>query len=108
HLRRADSEQESQRGSALGLLPRSVGHAVRARVLPGRSGVREGARAGGVRSVTAEAVATVAASRRVADHLRAEILGGGIGPGERVREEDIAQRLGESRLQVREALRMLE
>ena len=58
--------------------------------------------------MTAEAVATVAASRRVADHLRAEILGGGIGPGERVRQEDIAQRLGASRLPVREALRMLE
>ncbi len=53
-------------------------------------------------------VAAPAASRRVADHLRAEILGGGIGPGERVRQEDIAQRLGASRLPVREALRMLE
>jgi DNA-binding GntR family transcriptional regulator len=58
--------------------------------------------------VTAEAVVAPAASRRVADHLRAEILGGGIGPGERVRQEEIAQRLGASRLPVREALRMLE
>jgi DNA-binding GntR family transcriptional regulator len=60
--------------------------------------------------VTADAVAipTTAASQRVADHLRAEILGGGIGPGERVRQEEIAQRLGASRLPVREALRMLE
>ena len=49
-----------------------------------------------------------AASQRVADHLRAAILGGAIGPGERVRQEDIAQRLGASRLPVREALRMLE
>jgi DNA-binding GntR family transcriptional regulator len=58
--------------------------------------------------VTADAAVAPAASRRVADHLRAEILGGGIGPGERVRQEVIAQRLGASRLPVREALRMLE
>jgi DNA-binding GntR family transcriptional regulator len=58
--------------------------------------------------VTVEAVATPAASRRVADHLRGEILRGEIGPGERVRQEEIAQRLGASRLPVREALRMLE
>jgi DNA-binding GntR family transcriptional regulator len=49
-----------------------------------------------------------AASERVADHLRAAILGGRIGPGERVRQEDIAQRLGSSRLPVREALHILE
>ena len=58
--------------------------------------------------MTDATVAPPAASRRVADHLRAEILGGGIGPGERVRQEDIAQRLGASRIPVREALRMLE
>jgi DNA-binding GntR family transcriptional regulator len=49
-----------------------------------------------------------AASQRVAEHLRAAILGGAIGPGQRVRQEDIARRLGASRLPVREALRMLE
>jgi DNA-binding GntR family transcriptional regulator len=49
-----------------------------------------------------------AASQRVADYLRAAILAGEIGPGERVRQEDVAQRLGASRLPVREALRMLE
>jgi DNA-binding GntR family transcriptional regulator len=49
-----------------------------------------------------------AASQRIADHLRAAILGGDIGPGERVRQEEVAQRLGASRLPVREALRMLE
>jgi DNA-binding GntR family transcriptional regulator len=49
-----------------------------------------------------------AASERVADHLRQAILGGAIGPGERIRQEVIAQRLGASRLPVREALRMLE
>ncbi|SHN47319.1 GntR family transcriptional regulator [Cryptosporangium aurantiacum] len=46
-------------------------------------------------------------SHRVADHLRAAILGGDIGPGERIRQEDVARRLGASRLPVREALRML-
>jgi DNA-binding GntR family transcriptional regulator len=49
-----------------------------------------------------------AASDRVAEHLRAAILGGEIGPGERIRQEEVAQRLGASRLPVREALRMLE
>ncbi len=57
----------------------------------------------------AEPVAVpAAASQRVADHLRAAILGGEILPGERVRQEDVAQRLGASRLPVREAIRMLE
>jgi DNA-binding GntR family transcriptional regulator len=58
--------------------------------------------------VTVDEVAPSSASRRVADHLRAAILGGGIGPGERVRQEDVAQQLGASRIPVREALRMLE
>jgi DNA-binding GntR family transcriptional regulator len=48
------------------------------------------------------------ASQRVADYLRDAILGGQIGPGQRVRQEDIAERFGASRLPVREALRMLE
>jgi DNA-binding GntR family transcriptional regulator len=56
----------------------------------------------------ADATAEPAASQRIADHLRAAILGGVIGPGERVRQEEVAQRLGASRLPVREALRMLE
>jgi DNA-binding GntR family transcriptional regulator len=47
------------------------------------------------------------ATQRVADHLRTAILRGRIGPGERVRQEDIAQQLGASRLPVREALQML-
>jgi DNA-binding GntR family transcriptional regulator len=47
------------------------------------------------------------ATQRVADHLRTAILGGTIGPGERVRQEDVAQQLGASRLPVREALQML-
>ncbi|HKN95702.1 MAG TPA: GntR family transcriptional regulator [Pseudonocardiaceae bacterium] len=48
------------------------------------------------------------ASQRIAAYLRAEILSGRIGPGERIRQEDVAARLGASRLPVREALRILE
>ena len=49
-----------------------------------------------------------AASARVADYLRHAILTGAIGPGEWIRQEEVAARLGASRLPVREALRMLE
>ncbi len=48
-----------------------------------------------------------AASARVAAVLRAEILDGSIAPGARIRQEEVAERLGASRLPVREALRML-
>jgi DNA-binding GntR family transcriptional regulator len=47
------------------------------------------------------------ATQRVAAHLRTAILGGVLGPGDRVRQEDVAQQLGASRLPVREALQML-
>jgi DNA-binding GntR family transcriptional regulator len=53
-------------------------------------------------------VAVGAASARVADHLRRAILSGEIRPGEWIRQEEIAERLGSSRLPVREALRILE
>lgn len=49
-----------------------------------------------------------AASARVASYLRAAILGGELRPGDRIRQEEVAARLGASRLPVREALRMLE
>ena len=49
-----------------------------------------------------------AASARVADHLREAILRGELRPGDRIRQEEVAERLGASRLPVREALRMLE
>lgn len=49
-----------------------------------------------------------AASQRVADFLRRAILDGDIRPGERVRQEQVAERLGSSRIPVREALRILE
>jgi DNA-binding GntR family transcriptional regulator len=48
-----------------------------------------------------------AASGRVAAALRSEILDGTIPPGTRIRQEEVAERLGASRLPVREALRML-
>lgn len=47
-------------------------------------------------------------SARVAAYLREAILGGELEPGMRIRQEDIAERLGASRLPVREALRILE
>ena len=47
-------------------------------------------------------------STRVAAYLREAILGGTLKPGDRIRQEEIAERLGASRLPVREALRMLE
>ena len=47
-------------------------------------------------------------SRRIAETLREEILAGEIRPGTWLRQDEIAARLGTSRLPVREALRMLE
>lgn len=49
-----------------------------------------------------------ATSGRVADHLREAILSGQIKPGDWIRQEEVAERLGASRLPVREALRILE
>ncbi len=49
-----------------------------------------------------------AASDRIADYLREAILDGEFLPGDYIRQEDIARRLGASRLPVREALRILE
>lgn len=49
-----------------------------------------------------------ATSQRVAAYLREAILAGDIPPGARLRQQEIAARLGASRLPVREALRILE
>jgi DNA-binding GntR family transcriptional regulator len=49
-----------------------------------------------------------ATSARVAAYLRDLILRDVLKPGDRIRQEEIAERLGASRLPVREALRMLE
>lgn len=51
---------------------------------------------------------TDVSSGRVAAYLREAILGGDLKPGDRIRQEEVAARLGASRLPVREALRMLE
>lgn len=66
------------------------------------------ARLGVVMAVESDGDAGGSASERVADFLRQAILSGDIGPGERIRQEDIAARFGTSRLPVREAVRMLE
>ncbi len=47
------------------------------------------------------------AGARIAERLRAEILSGDLGPGARIRQEDLAERFGASRVPVREALRIL-
>ncbi|MGB4688947.1 MAG: GntR family transcriptional regulator [Candidatus Nanopelagicales bacterium] len=47
------------------------------------------------------------ASQRIAQILEVEILSGVIDPGTRIRQEEVAERLGSSRLPVREALRIL-
>lgn len=49
-----------------------------------------------------------AASERIAASLREAILSGELPPGQRIRQEEVAARMGASRLPVREALRMLE
>jgi len=49
-----------------------------------------------------------AAGTRIADQIRESILAGEYEPGARIRQEDLADRHGASRLPVREALRALE
>lgn len=48
------------------------------------------------------------AGARIATRLREEILRGELVPGTRIRQEDVAERFGASRVPVREALRILE
>src|SRR5690606_29581797 len=45
---------------------------------------------------------------QVADHLRREIFSGRLRPGDRIHQEEVAKRLGVSRIPVREALVILE
>lgn len=47
------------------------------------------------------------AGARIAARIRDEILQGALAPGTRIRQEDIAERFGASRVPVREALRIL-
>lgn len=46
-------------------------------------------------------------SLRIAEELRRQILTGELSPGERIRQEEIAEQFGASRIPVREALRIL-
>ena len=48
------------------------------------------------------------AGARIADRIRDGILAGDFPPGTRIRQEDVAERFGASRVPVREALRILE
>jgi DNA-binding GntR family transcriptional regulator len=57
---------------------------------------------------TDDAGSVGAASERAAAYLRELILSGAIKPGDRLPQEEIAERLGSSRIPVREALRILE
>ena len=59
-------------------------------------------------SMTDTVVPHGAAGARIADELRDAILVGELAPGARIRQEDLADRHGASRVPVREALRMLE
>jgi len=68
---------------------------------------QQDARPTGTGTVT-DPVTGGAASARVAAYLRDAILHGQFRPGDRIRQEDIAEKFGASRLPVREALRMLE
>jgi DNA-binding GntR family transcriptional regulator len=58
--------------------------------------------------IGAQTVRHGAAGTRIADQLRRAILSGEYRPGARIRQEDLAELHGASRLPVREALRMLE
>ena len=62
----------------------------------------------GIRAAGSTEEPREAAPVRIAGFLREAILGGEFQPGDYIRQEDIARRLGASRLPVREALRMLE
>ena len=47
------------------------------------------------------------AGERVAGQLREEILRGALSPGDRIRQEELAERFGASRVPIREAIRIL-
>ena len=59
-------------------------------------------------STVVDLVAHGNSSARIAELLRSAILQGDYRPGERLRQEDVAQRFGASRVPVREAFRTLE
>jgi DNA-binding GntR family transcriptional regulator len=49
-----------------------------------------------------------ASGRRIAEQLRAEIIRGDFAPGDRIVQDELAERFGASRLPIRDALRILE
>ncbi|MEU4313088.1 GntR family transcriptional regulator [Nocardia sp. NPDC024068] len=57
---------------------------------------------------TSQHTARTAPRAAVADALRADILAGRLAPGDRLREVDLAERFGVSRIPVREALSQLQ
>ena len=59
-------------------------------------------------SVATELSAHGAAGARIAGEIRERILAGDYAPGARIRQDDLADRHGASRVPVREALRILE
>lgn len=61
-----------------------------------------------INSAGADLLTHGAAGARIASELREAILTGEYAPGDRVRQEELADRHGASRVPVREALRMLE
>jgi DNA-binding GntR family transcriptional regulator len=61
-----------------------------------------------MKDMSVELLSHGAAGARIAAELRQAILNGDYAPGARVRQEDLADRHGASRVPVREALRMLE
>lgn len=57
---------------------------------------------------TSMATSTSASSARITDALRTRILNGKLMPGARIRQEEIADEFGVSRIPIRESLRILE
>lgn len=104
----ADPTDPVDRGGAVPAAPLGPAGRGAAPAATGADGVTTAATSTDGTDAANAASATSATSVRVADHLRAAILGGEFAPGERIRQEEIAERLGTSRLPVREALRMLE
>ena len=60
------------------------------------------------RLLNSEAGDLTLASQRVTESIRDLILSGEMAPGSRIRQEELAERFGTSRIPVREALRRLE
>jgi DNA-binding GntR family transcriptional regulator len=62
----------------------------------------------GSHTLTDKETPSAVASHRIASLIRDQILDGSLAPGERIRQEEFAERFGASRIPVKEALRLLE